>query len=251
MAALKAYDEVLKESRQHKIAGEQLSDKLVIAAKTRTDLNEELQDQIIAEEEEKERRIAAENRRAAAEAERKREADELRKLVEDKQKADEKRRNEAVSIYRKAPQSARNAINALKKVEARLEVGINFRDYSTVVGESWADVKIFIESSDGKKLPEFNMLLRTAVQDYKLAHDIWNSKIEYSILYGRESNVRDEVDSLQQKCWSQARRYIDLADSLLDPEKTAKSLETVASLPANEKDLDADWEEIRDKVLRK
>ena len=52
---------------------------------------------------------------------------------------EEKRRKEAVSIYRNAPQSARNALNVVKKVEARTEVGINFRDYSTVVGEAWAE----------------------------------------------------------------------------------------------------------------
>ena len=32
-----------------------------------------------------------------------------------------------------------------------MEIGINYANYSTVVGEAWGDVKIFIESPEGEK----------------------------------------------------------------------------------------------------
>ena len=55
----------------------------------------------------------------------------------------------------------------------------------------------------------------------------------------------------QQACWSRAGKCIELAESLLDAEKTAKALETFAVLPAHEEDLDAAWKKIGDKVLHR
>ena len=107
------------------------------------------------------------------------------------------------------------------------------------MGEAWADVKIFVELPDGKNLAEFSLLLSKAIQDYKLALNIWHDKIEYSSLYeGRD------VELLQQLCWVQAGERIKLAESLLDVENTEKALETIAALPENEKDLDAEWKKI-------
>ena len=114
-----------------------------------------------------------------------------------------------------------------------------------MVGEAWADVKIFIESPDGKKLQEFSVLLAKAAKDYKLALNVWQNKIQWPTLYGD----RADVEAIQQTCWMQAGKYIELAESLLDAEKTAKALERVASLSTSEEDLDAAWKKIEDKVL--
>jgi hypothetical protein len=67
LKAYKAYDEVLKEARQHKVTDEQLSEKLSNAENARTACFEKLQDEIRAEEAEKQRRAEQEARRVAAE----------------------------------------------------------------------------------------------------------------------------------------------------------------------------------------
>jgi hypothetical protein len=136
-------------------------------------------------------------------------------------------------------------LNALKKLEARTEVGVNYADYVKVVGETWGDVKIFIESPDGKSLREFSMLLTKAAADYKLALDIWHNKIEFPSLYGLDA------ETLQQRCWTQAGKWIKSAESLLDADNTEEALEAVAALPANDEDLDAEWRGIEDRVLNR
>ena len=197
--------------------------------------------------EEEASRVAAEKQRIAQEEERNRDAAESRRIAEDKKRAEEKRREQAVSVYRNAPQSVRNALNVVKKVEARTEIGINYRDYSSVVGEAWGDVKIFVESPDGKTIPEFCVLLTKAVRDYKLALDIWQNKIQWPTLYGD----RTDVEVLMQACWMRAGKYIKLTESLLDAEQTKKALETIASLSDKEEDFDAEWKKINDKVLHR
>ena len=67
-------------------------------------------------------------------------------------------------------------MNAVKKLEARTEVGINYKEYSTAVGDAWGDVKVFVESPEGKRLPEFSFALMSAMGKYRLALDIWQDK---------------------------------------------------------------------------
>ena len=172
-------------------------------------------------------------------------AEEAQRLAEEKRRAVAKRCAEAVTVYRNAPQSARGALNAVKKVEARTEIGINYNDYSTVVGEAWGDVKIFIESPDGKKVPEFSMLLAKAMADYKSALDIWKWKIEFHTLYGG----RADVEAVHKRCWERAGKWIKLAEGILDADKTENALKEVAALPGNDEDLDAAWKAIQDRVL--
>ncbi len=252
LKAYKTYDEVLKEAQQHKVKDELLTRKLADAEKSRAALYPQVQDKIRAEEAEKQRRAEEEAERAADEKQRvaeeeaqKRAAEEAQRLAEEKRRAVAKRCAEAVTVYRNAPQSARGALNAVKKVEARTEIGINYNDYSTVVGEAWGDVKIFIESPDGKKVPEFSMLLAKAMADYKSALDIWKWKIEFHTLYGG----RADVEALHQRCWERAGKWIKLAEALLDADKTENALKEVAALPGNDEDLDAAWKAIQDRVL--
>ncbi len=149
-------------------------------------------------------------------------------------------------MYANAPQSARNALNAVKKVEARTEVGIRYENYSTVVGEAWADVKIFIESPEGKNLQEFDTLLAKAIANYKLAADIWQNKIQWPTLYAD----RTDVEALQQECWIQAEGWITLAESLLDAKRTAKTLESMDEISGKAADLNAKWKDIEKKILK-
>ena len=239
LAAYKTYDEVLKEAQQHTITDETFANKLAVAEKSRATLYEKLEEEIKAEEAEK-RRLAkeAEDKIKADAAEKlRREKDEAKRAEEEErriaeQQAEEKRRREIVSVYRDAPPSARYALNALKKVEARTEVGIVYTDYLKVVGEAWGEVKIFSESPDGQELREFSLLLTKAIADYKVALRAWKLKIEFPTLktYG------SKLDELQQLCWARAGVRLRLAESLLDVEKTEKTLEAIATAQDTDED---------------
>jgi len=112
-------------------------------------------------------------------------------------------------------------LNAVKKVEARTEVGINYEDYSRVVGEAWGDVKAFVDAPEGKKLSEFSFLLRSAIDKYRLAKDVWHTKIQRDLKYGEPTSVSSE---LYRQCWEAANRRIAAAESLLSGDDIAAAL---------------------------
>jgi hypothetical protein len=252
-AAYKIYDEVLKETRDHKLKNDEFMQRLAEADKSRTVLHQQVQAKIQAEEAERQRQAelqlrqeAAEKQRIAQEERRKLAVEEARRIAEDERRAEQERREEAATIYRNAPPSARVALNAVKKIAARVEVGVNYGDYSSVVGDTWGDVKIFIESSEGKKLPDFAMLLTKAIADYKLALDIWRDKIKFPTLYEKKQS---DVDALQQLCWVQADACIELAESLLESDDKVKAMEVVAEALSKAADLDAKWAKIQNDIL--
>ena len=250
LAAYETYDEVLKEARQHKIGDAELARKLASAEQSRGTLYQKVQDKIRAEEagkqrrveeearlaaaekqrrvEEEARRAAAEKQRIAAEAEQKRAATEAQGLAEEKQRAEEKRQKEALAVYRNPPQSARNALNAVKKVQARTEVGVNLNNWSTIVGEAWGEVKVFAESPEGIELPELSFLLTSAMGKYKLALDAWQGELHPVAWNKPASEVLSEV--LLHKCWRAAERRLELAQALVNENGAAMVLPRVATL---------------------
>lgn len=133
-------------------------------------------------------------------------------------------RDVRVSAYRNVPQSAHEALTVVKKVEARTEVGINYRDYSTLVGEAWADVKVFADSSDGKAVPEFTALLLSTMSKQKLALDTWQQKIEDSYSFDVA------YDMVLQGCWRAAGRRLKVAESLLSGDDVPLAISRAATL---------------------
>ena len=104
-------------------------------------------------------------------------------------------------------------MNSVKKVGARTEVGINYRDYSTAVGEAWAEVKVFTESPEGKAVPAFSALLVSAIEKHKLALDVWQGQFTA----GSTDFPFDEGLSglVIKECWRAANRRIDASESLI------------------------------------
>lgn len=241
-AAYKMYDELLKEAQQHTITSEGFSKKLVSAEISRNVLYQEVEDQIRAEEAKKKRlaekaaRLAAkEKQRVAVEQERKLAAEEAQRIAKEKQQAQENRRKEAVAVYNNAPSSARSALNVVKKLHARIEVGVNYANYSTVVGEAWAEVKVFAESPEGKSVPEFSELLVSAMAKYKLALEIWQGKLG-------STDVRFDdglSDIVLKECWRAAARRSMVAESLLNKDGVADGLSRAVVLGKSDETYEA------------
>jgi hypothetical protein len=253
-AAYKTYDEILIESGSHKLTDQRFIERLSKAKQARDELGPLVEARLKAEEDERQRRLRAlaaeeaENkRRTEEEAKKQLELAERERRAKEEKLAEEVQRKKAATAYLDPPSAARDALNALKKVEARTEIGVNYRDYSTVVGETWGDVKIFIESPDGRKLSEFSRALAIATDDYKLALEIWGYKLRYDSLY----KDRSDVDVLQQQCWARAGRWIKIAEGLLNGEDTETKLAAFETLAKDVDDLRAQWKGINDDILNR
>lgn len=72
------------------------------------------------------------------------------------------------------PQSAILAYKALKKVEARTEVGVSRRDYPEVIAEAKVAVNLFLESPESKTVPELTQSLEKAMKHYTDASNLWD-----------------------------------------------------------------------------
>jgi uncharacterized protein YneF (UPF0154 family) len=73
-------------------------------------------------------------------------------------------------------QTAKEAIKALKKLEAKTQVGISYQDYAPALGDALFEVKTFLESPDAAKMPQLSESLKKVMECYSYAkgfYDIW------------------------------------------------------------------------------
>lgn len=70
-------------------------------------------------------------------------------------------------------ETAKDAYRALKKLEARTQAGINYRDYRTALGEAKLDYNLYVESSNAQREPAITKSLKDAMACYALAMMAW------------------------------------------------------------------------------
>lgn len=70
-------------------------------------------------------------------------------------------------------QSAQEAIRAFLRLDARLEVGISYRDYVAELGELNFELKSFADSNDAARLPEIYDALNLALIYHLRAQRLW------------------------------------------------------------------------------
>lgn len=76
------------------------------------------------------------------------------------------------------PQEAKDAYAALKKLEAKTEVGINLIDYGHTLGDVKYSVKTFLEHPDADRFPDLSAAFKKSMLLYELALDVWKVKID-------------------------------------------------------------------------
>ncbi len=69
------------------------------------------------------------------------------------------------------------AYTALRKIEATTEVGVRVADYGKSVGETWFDVKLFLESQEANSNTRLRDGIAAAMTAYKNAGAIWNLQL--------------------------------------------------------------------------
>jgi hypothetical protein len=76
----------------------------------------------------------------------------------------------------KTNDDAKQAILALKRLQAKTEIGISQEDYSRALGDTYFSAKLFLDSDAASSAPEFSQALRSAIGWYKAAGNLWDIK---------------------------------------------------------------------------
>lgn len=72
-------------------------------------------------------------------------------------------------------QSAKDAIKALKKLEAKVESGTSYKKYREDLGDANAEVKLFLESKAAKNDPSLALSIKKIMGNYQDAADLWST----------------------------------------------------------------------------
>lgn len=71
------------------------------------------------------------------------------------------------------PESAKIAVKALKKLQARTQTGVSRGDFSSALGEANFEVNTFLESKEADNFPLLKISLQTAMAHYGNASTFW------------------------------------------------------------------------------
>ena len=104
-----------------------------------------------------------------------------------------------ISIQQGYCQTANDAYLALKKMEAKTQVGVSYRDYTPALAETKFEVERLFESKSANKSPELNEHLGNALTLYIHAKDIFDLKMN-----GEKVFVDDIKGELVRKIYPKA-----------------------------------------------
>lgn len=95
-------------------------------------------------------------------------------------------------------EAAREALRALKKLEARVQVGISYRDYGPALGDAQFEVNQFLESPEAKEKSELAESIASVLGHYQFANVVWRHKVSsgwgFFIFY--ENKNKDSPDRI-------------------------------------------------------
>lgn len=120
--------------------------------------------------------------------------------------------------YDTIPADAKAVVKALKKLQAKTEIGINFKDYNEAVSDVYPDVKLFIESPESKNMPELRLVLKNATDCYLKVRELWSTKIS-------SDNPNEKYDAsillitAQPLLWKVAAGNVAAGDMLIETPK--------------------------------
>lgn len=74
-------------------------------------------------------------------------------------------------------QSAREAVKALKRVEARVDMGISYNEYLLAVADARVEVQMYLESQEARQKVELTNLIKKILDHYETAREVWRNKV--------------------------------------------------------------------------
>lgn len=135
--------------------------------------------------------------------------------------------------------AANEAISALKKLGANVEIGVSYREYPKVLIEAVDINNKYLESNSAQSLPEPTKHIAAALSHYKNAWEFWNISVDgpyassssfisdpsfINLIKNKYPNVEAELyygtykiyrDKLLSDIWSQAKAETNAAESAL------------------------------------
>ena len=125
-------------------------------------------------------------------------------------------------------ENQKKAMTYLKRLDAKLDMGLDFRTYSSELADTWADVKPLAETPDPGANPRVWGCITAAMDYYKAAGDAWNNIIaphdQDSDLEATESGYRLQWHKLLRKhknelvrqySWKMAHTTIEAAEAAM------------------------------------
>ncbi|MCS7215503.1 MAG: hypothetical protein NZ826_05040 [Thermodesulfovibrio sp.] len=77
-------------------------------------------------------------------------------------------------------QTAEEAYKELRKVQARTQVGVSYRDYPSVLAPAKYAVNMYLKSKEAQKNPQLTSKIKLAMTYYEFALTVWDFKFPKS-----------------------------------------------------------------------
>jgi hypothetical protein len=74
-------------------------------------------------------------------------------------------------------QSARDVVKALKRIEARADMGISYSEYVLSVADARVEVQMYLESPEARQKAVLTNLIKQILEHYETAREVWKNKV--------------------------------------------------------------------------
>ncbi|MBA4397138.1 MAG: hypothetical protein C0394_07135 [Syntrophus sp. (in: bacteria)] len=95
-------------------------------------------------------------------------------------------------------QSARDAVKALKRIEARADMGISYSEYVLALADARVEVQMYLESHEARQKPEMTGLIKKILSHYETARQVWKNKVsrtqDLDTVFGHLICLNDEPE---------------------------------------------------------
>jgi len=95
-------------------------------------------------------------------------------------------------------QSARDAVKALKRIEARADMGISYNEYVLAVADARVEVQMYMESHEAKQKAALTDLIKKILEHYETAREVWKNKVsrtqDLGTVFGHLICLNDEPE---------------------------------------------------------
>jgi hypothetical protein len=92
-------------------------------------------------------------------------------------------------------QTALDTVRALKKLEARIDIGLNYKEYALNLADAKVEASLFLESSVAKQNKALANLIQKILSHYETARVVWNLKVtkteDFGTAFGHLMSLQD------------------------------------------------------------
>jgi hypothetical protein len=124
-------------------------------------------------------------------------------------------------------QSARDAVKALKRIEARADMGISYSEYVLAVADARVEVQMYLESHEAKQKAEMTGLIKKILGHYETVREVWKNKVsrtqDLGTVFGHLICLNDDPEGALGrrllKQYPQANQQVDHGGALTKRKK--------------------------------